>query len=430
MGSNANRRELLQGSALAVGAVATGAVGALVTPAVADTTKSYALNNSPMIGQADDLLAYGQRSKYVTSIRYHEYEKAESVLARYRDFGLTLHINAPIGDFMGQVAPNSIHYFATTKGTLLPDIDPKEHTLTIQGLVDRPLILTMEDLKRFPSVSRFHYVECAANNHTFAQKTVQASHGFTSNAEWTGVLLSTLLKEAGVKPNAKWIIAEGAEEIKGADTLPMNAVDTFIVAYGMNGEPVRPHNGYPLRLITPGFEGIFNTKWLRRIDVIENYMLNMDDYGHLRRDAAAAALGYVQGPKSVITFPSGTNKLPSQGWYEISGLAWSGQGKIAKVEISTDSGKTWKVAELQGPANPQAHVRFGMMFKWEGGEHVIVSRATDAVGSVQPDARDAAKHFGATYVKGYRPPGLNNTLMAWKIGKDGAVTNGLDAFYS
>jgi len=423
-----SRRELLQGSALAVGAVATGAVGSLVTPALAETTKSYALNNSPMIASPEDLIAYGQRSKYVKSVRIHEAERPEATLARYRDFGLTLHIQAPLQDFMGSVAPTSIHYFATTKGALLPDIDPDQHTLTIQGLVDRPMILTIADLKRFPSVSRFHFVECAANSHTAAHKTVQASHGATSSAEWTGVLLSTLLKEAGVKANAKWFIAEGAEEIKGADSIPLNKgmKDTF-VAYGMNGEPVRPHNGYPLRLIVPGFEGIFNTKWLRRIDVTENYQLNMDDFGHLRRDPAAAALGYQIGVKSVITGPSGSQKLPSKGWYEITGLAWSGQGKVTKVEVSTDAGKTWQVAELKGTQNPMAHNRFGMMWNWDGEEHIIMSRAYDEVGQVQQTSQEAAKSLGVAYTKGYNPPGNRNTIMAWKVAKDGAVTNGLDA---
>jgi len=423
-----SRRELLQGSALAVGAVATGAVGSLVTPALAETTKSYALNNSPMIASPEDLIAYGQRSKYVKSVRIHEAERPEATLARYRDFGLTLHIQAPLQDFMGSVAPTSIHYFATTKGALLPDIDPDQHTLTIQGLVDRPMILTIADLKRFPSVSRFHFVECAANSHAPTHKTVQASHGATSSAEWTGVLLSTLLKEAGVKANAKWFIAEGAEEIKGADTIPLTKgmLDT-IVAYGMNGEPVRPHNGYPLRLIVPGFEGIFNTKWLRRIDVVENYQLNMDDYGHLRRDPASAALGYQIGVKSVITGPSGSQKLPSQGWYEISGLAWSGQGKISKVEISTDAGKTWNLAELKTTPHPQAHVRFGMMWKWEGTENILMSRAYDEVGQRQQTSQEAAASLGVPYTKGYNPPGNRNTIMAWKVDKSGAVTNGLDA---
>jgi len=430
MGSKqSSRRELLKGGVAvgALGAVAAASVGKLVTPALADTTKSYALNNSPMIASPEDLIAYGQRSKYVTSVRVHEAERPEATLARYRDFGLTLHIQAPLADFMGTIAPSSIHYFATTKGALLPDIDPAQHTLTIQGLVDRPLILSIADLKRFPSVSRFHFIECAANSHAPTHKTVQASHGATSSAEWTGVLLSTLLKEAGVKSNAKWFIAEGAEEIKGADSIPLTkGMDDVIVAYGMNGEPVRPHNGFPLRLIVPGFEGIFNTKWLRRIDVTQDYQLNMDDFGHLRRDEASAALGYQIGVKSVVTFPSGTQKLPDQGWYEISGLAWSGQGKIKQVEVSTDGGKSWKVAELKGTVNPQAHTRFGLMWKWEGGEHIIMSRAHDEVGQVQQTNQEAAKALGVTYTKGYTPPGNRNTIMAWKVAKDGAVTNGLN----
>jgi len=422
-----SRRELLSGGALAVGAVAAGALTSLVTPALAETTKSYALNNSPMIASPEDLIAYGQRSKYVKSFRIHEAGRPEATLARYRDFGLTLHIQAPLQDFLGTIAPSSTHYFATTKGALLPDIDPKEHTLTIQGLVDKPLILTLEDLKRFPSVSRFHFVECAANSHAATHKTVQESHGATSNAEWTGVLLSTLLNEAGVKSNAKWFIAEGAEEIKGADTIPLlKGMTDVMIAYGMNGEPVRPHNGYPLRLLVPGFEGIFNTKWLRRIDVVENYQLNMDDYGHLRRDPASAALGYQIGVKSVITGPSGSQKLPSQGWYEISGLAWSGQGKISKVEISTDAGKTWNLAELKTIPHPQAHVRFGMMWKWEGTENILMSRAYDEVGQRQQTSQEAAASLGVPYTKGYNPPGNRNTIMAWKVDKSGAVTNGLN----
>jgi sulfane dehydrogenase subunit SoxC len=242
------------------------------------------------------------------------------------------------------------------------------------------------------------------------------------------VLLSTLLNEAGLKSNAKWFIAEGAEEIKGADTIPiLKGMTDVMIAYGMNGEPVRPHNGYPLRLLVPGFEGIFNTKWLRRIDVVENYQLNMDDYGHLRRDPVSAALGYQIGVKSVVTFPSGSQKLPSKGWYEISGLAWSGQGKVTKVEVSTDAGKTWQVAELKGAQNPQAHNRFGLMWNWDGEEHIIMSRAYDEVGQVQQTSQEAAKSLGVAYTKGYNPPGNRNTIMAWKVAKDGAVTNGLDA---
>ena len=227
------------------------------------------------------------------------------------DFGLEFHVATPLQDSFGTIQASSLHYVATTKGSFIPDIDPAKHTLMIDGLVDRPRIFTMADLKRFPSVTRFHFIECSGNSAQCAHKTVQESHGLTSNAEWTGVLLSTLFKECGLQNKATWFVAEGAEEMKGASTMPINkAMDDVIVAYGMNGEPLRPQQGFPLRLIVPGFEGIFNTKWLRHIKVVDQYQLNMNDFGHLRRDPIDAALGYQIGPKSVITFPSGGQKLP------------------------------------------------------------------------------------------------------------------------
>ena len=418
-----SRRELLKGG-VAVGAVAATAAVTTVTRALADAPASYKMNEAPMIPSSDELIKYGQRSHYVNSVRLQEPGRA--VPGIYTDFGLTAHIFTPLQDSYGSIQASSLHYFATTKGSFVPDIDPAQHTLMIQGLVDRPLVLSMADLKRFPSVSRFHFIECSANNHSGTHKNVQESHGATSNAEWTGVLLSTLLKEAGLKSNAAWFIAEGAEEIKGADTIPIaKGMADCIVAYAMNGEPIRPQNGFPLRLVVPGFEGIFNTKWLRRINVTAEYQLNMDDFGHLRRDATSAALGYQWGPKSVITFPSGSQKLPDKGWYEITGLAWSGRGAVKKVEISTDGGKSWNLAELKGNPNPMAHTRFGYMWKWDGEEHVIMSRMTDDSGLVQPTGEESAKALGMPYTKGFRPPGLNNSVMAWKIAKDGSVANGL-----
>jgi len=419
-----NRREILKGGALAAGAVAVGAVGKVATPALADTTTSYARNAAPMVPSTDGTIAYGTRSHYVNSVRIHEAGRAVPKI--YTDFGLSAHVQTPLQDSYGSIQASSLHYFATTKGSFVPDIDPAQHTLMVQGLVERPRIFTLADLKRLPSVSRFHFIECSANNHNDTHKNVQESHGATSNAEWTGVLLSTLLKEVGLKSNAAWFIAEGAEEIKGADTIPLaKGMDDVIVAYAMNGEPVRPQNGFPLRLVVPGFEGIFNTKWLRRINVTDEYQLNMDDFGHLRKDVTSATLGYTWGPKSIITFPSGSQKLPDHGWYEITGLAWSGQGAVRKVEISTDGGKSWSVAELKGIPHRMAHTRFGFMWKWEGGQHVIMSRTTDETGAIQPTGQQAAEFFKAKYTPKYRPPGLNNTIMPWKIAADGSVTNGI-----
>ena len=413
-----NRRELLKGSALA-------AAGAAVsTSALAQAgakLPTYAENEAPMIAADDDLVAYGVRSHYVTSKRIPTNGRPSP-----DDFGLGFHIATPLQDSYGTVQASSLHYAATTKGAFIPDIDPAKHTLMIDGLVDKPRVFTMADLKRFPSVSRFHFIECSGNSASAANRTVQESHGLTSNAEWTGVLLSTLLKECGLKKNATWFVAEGAEEVKGASTMPINkAMTDVIVAYGMNGEPLRPQQGFPVRLIVPGFEGIFNTKWLRHIKAVDQYQLNMNDYGHLQRTQVTAAMIFLIGPKSVITFPSGGQKLPEHGWYEITGLAWSGQGAVKKVDISTDNGKTWHLAELKGTPQPMAHTRFGYMWNWQGGEHVILSRTTDAIGQVQPTREEVAKILGEAYTPQFRPPQNNNTIMKWKIASDGSVTNGL-----
>jgi len=374
-----------------------------------------------MIKEKADQIAYGARSNRVTSVRIPHGGRPSP-----DNFGLTFHVASPLQDSVGVITPSSLHYYATTRGSFLPDIDPREHTLMIHGLVDRPLTFSMADLKRFPSVTRLHFIECAGNRSTPRAKTVQESHGMTSCAEWTGVLLSTLLKEAGVKGSASWFVAEGKEEVKGASSMPLaKAMDDVLVAYGMNGEAVRPQNGFPLRLMVPGFEGIFHTKWLQRIKLVDRYYMNYSDFGHLRDDKVDAALGYQWGPKSVITFPSGSQQLPGRGFYEISGLAWSGGGAIRRVEISTDNGKSWKNAEFKGTPQRMAHTRFGLPWNWDGTETVIMSRCTDELGQVQPTRAQAAKHFNKPADPAYSPPGLDNTIQPWRVASDGSVTNGL-----
>jgi sulfane dehydrogenase subunit SoxC len=246
----------------------------------------------------------------------------------------------------------------------------------------------------------------------------------TSCAEWTGVLLSVLLKECGVKAGASWFVAEGAEEVKGASSMPLaKAMDDCIVCYGMNGEPVRPQQGFPLRLMVPGFEGIFATKYLRRIKLVDRYYMNYNDYGHLRQDEKETALGYQVGPKSVITFPSAGQQLPGRGFYEISGLAWSGGGAIRKVEVSTDGGKHWMDAEIKGTAQRMAHTRFGCPWNWDGKETELLSRCTDELGQVQPSRAQVAKHFNIP-LDPFNMPGLDNTIQPWRIAGDGSVHNG------
>jgi len=413
-----DRRELLKSSAKVAGGLTLGAVA----PASAHA-QAPAHEHPTMIKGSKELIAYGERSHFVTSVRIsHPPGGRPSPDA----FGKVFHVAAPLQDSVGVITPSSLFYVATTRGSFMPDIDPTQHTLMIHGLVDRPLTFTMEDLKRLPSVTRLHFIECAGNRHNARHKTVQETHGMTSCAEWTGVLLSTLLKECGVKGTATWFVAEGAEEVKGASSMPVaKAMDDVLVAYGMNGEPLRPQQGFPLRLVIPGFEGIFSTKYVRRIKLVDRYYLNYNDFGHLDQDPKVAALDYQIGPKSVITYPSGEQQLPGRGFYEISGLAWSGGGAIRSVEVSTDGGKKWNRAEFKGTPQRMAHTRFGYQWNWDGNETVIMSRCTDEIGQAQPTREQVAKYWNVPFDRNYRVPGLDNSVQPWRIARDGSVHNGL-----
>src|SRR5580765_218633 len=238
-----DRRELLKHGATLAGGLTLGAVA----PASGQTPAAgaqAAASGPKMIRGDKDLIAYGERSHFVTSVRIPHGGRPSP-----DTFGLVFHVASPLQDSVGVITPSSLHYVATTRGSFLPDIDPREHTLMIHGLVDRALTFTMEDLKRLPSVTRLHFVECAGNRHNGRQKNVQESHGMTSCAEWTGVLLSTLLKECGLKGSATWFVAEGAEEVKGASSMPIaKAMDDCLIAYGMNGEALRPQQGFPVRI--------------------------------------------------------------------------------------------------------------------------------------------------------------------------------------
>jgi sulfane dehydrogenase subunit SoxC len=411
MGSKQNdRRKFLKGSAALAGGLALGAV----KPASGQTPGAQTY-----IKGSEEQIAYGQRSRFETAVRVSHGRRPSP-----DDFGLVMHVATPLQESMGVITPSALHYVATTRGSYVPDIDPKEHRLLVHGMVDRPLTFTLADLKRFPSVTRLHFVECAANNPNASAKSVQDSHGMTSCAEWTGVLLSTLLKEAGVKSGASWIVAEGAEEVKGASSIPLaKAMEDCLVCYGMNGEAVRPQQGYPLRLLVPGFEGIFNVKWLRRVKAVDQYYMTYNDYGHLRQGHDEAALGYMVGPKSVITFPSAGQQLPGKGLYEISGLAWSGGGAIRKVEVSTDGGKSWKDAELRGTPQRMAHTRFALPWNWDGSESMLLSRCTDELGKIQPTRAQVAEFLKVPLTPEFRVPGRNNSIMTWKVASDGSVHN-------
>ncbi len=407
------RRFLKEGAALA--GLAVGAIGS----ASAQTPGAEA---SPVPYR--DRRAYGRRSRFVNSVRTNDDD------ATHAAFGRSFNVYTPLQDSIGIITPSSLHW-VSAHGYEPPDIDPQEHRLMIHGMVDRPLIFTLEELKRLPFVSRIYYLECQANRPENKGETVQQSHGKTACSEWTGVPLSLLLQEAGVQSGAGWIVSEGDEPGKMTKSVPMaKAMEDVLVAYGQNGEPVRPENGYPLRLVVPGFEAIYSMKWLRRIKVVDRPYLGYKEISrYTKEDSRSSWFQFEMGPKSVITFPSGGQRLPSRGYYQITGLAWSGGGAIRGVEVSTDGGRTWKDAELQEPVLRLSHTRFNMAWKWNGEQTVLLSRCTDELGQVQPSLAEFARFWGATseqFLSGSaRGAGHSNSIQPWGVNRDGSVYNAI-----
>jgi sulfane dehydrogenase subunit SoxC len=298
--------------------------------------------------------------------------------------------STPLHDLYGTITPSALHFERHHSG--VPKIDPNTHELLLDGLVERPLVFTLKDLKRFPSVSRVHFIECAGNSGREHEgrpgETVQRSHGLFSNSEWTGVPLKLVLQEVGTKPKARWIVAEGADASRMSRSIPLDKVlDDVLIAYGQNGEALRPEQGYPLRLIVPGWEGNINIKWLGRIMVTDEPFMTREEaaiYTDLMPDGKARWFSFEMEAKSVITRPSGEQILDGRGFYEITGLAWSGRGPITRVEVSTNGGKTWTDAQLNGVVLPKAATRFSLAWKWDGREAALQSRCTDETGYVQP----------------------------------------------
>jgi len=330
----------------------------------------------------------------------------------------------PLHDTYGIITPSSLHFERHHSG--VPLIDPAAHTLTIHGLVERPLVFTVDEIKRLPSVSRIHFVECSGNSSSEWRSSgatdLQRAHGLTSCSEWTGVALSLLLKECGVKPEGTWILAEGADPGRHDRSIPMSkAIDDVLVAYGQNGEPIRPEQGYPMRLLVPGWEGNVNVKWLRRIKVLDRPAMTREEtskYTDLMPDGTARQFTFYMEAKSLITRPSSGDTLRGPGFYEVTGLAWSGRGAIEKVEVTADGGKTWTPAQLQTPILPKAHTRFRWPWQWDGTEAILASRATDETGYTQPPIASLVE------VRGVNSNYHNNGIQLWKVSADGTVTNG------
>jgi len=347
----------------------------------------------------------------------------------------------PLQDYGGIITPTPLH-FVQYHASHFPDIDAREHRLTIHGMVDRPLSFSLDDLKRLPSVSRVHFLECHANSSPMIHDAgnenmglpVQYIHGMTSCSEWTGVPLSVLLNEAGVQKEASWLVSEGGDPCKFSHTLPLaKAMEDVIVAYGQNGEPVRREQGYPMRLVVPGWEAPFSVKYLKHIKVVDQpYHAWNESMNHSipRADLGGKSRWYhfQFGPKSVITRPSAGQKLPGRGYVEITGLAWSGGGVVKKVDVSTDGGRTWKEAKLQTPVHSRAHTRFTFDWAWDGEEAVLMSRCTDELGEVQPSRAELYKNWGiaeAELRKPVRGAIHTNAMQPWKVARDGSVQNAM-----
>jgi sulfane dehydrogenase subunit SoxC len=323
----------------------------------------------------------------------------------------------------GIITPSALHYERHHAG--VPDIDPAKHRLLIHGLVKKPLILTMNELKRFPSVSRLYFLECSGNGFSEWEKstgkTVQDTHGLTSCSEWTGVRLASLLTEVGVEPRASWVLAEGADGAAMTRSIPLQkCLEDVIVAYGQNGEALRPEQGYPLRLVVPGWEGNISIKWLRRLKLVAQPYQTREEtskYTDLLPDGKARQFTFEMEAKSVITSPSGGQQLPGPGFHEIRGLAWSGRGRIIRAEVSVDDGVTWRTAELQPPVLPKCHTRFVFPWRWDGKETTLHSRCIDETGYIQP-TREAL-----VQLRGVQSIYHLNAIQSWRIAADGSVTN-------
>jgi sulfane dehydrogenase subunit SoxC len=297
--------------------------------------------------------------------------------------------------------------------------------LLIHGLVDRPLILTMDDILRFPSVSRLHFLECSGNTPEYhdarANWTPQDTHGLLSCCEWTGVPLATLLAEVGAQKAARWILAEGSDSAAMTRSIPIEkAWDDAIVAYAQNGERLRPEQGYPLRLFLPGFEGNMSVKWLRRLKLGDQPFETREEtskYTDLMPDGKARQFTFVMEAKSVITRPAGGQRLRSTGFYEITGLAWSGRGRIRRVDVSIDGGTSWQRAALQEPVLPKCLTRFRLPWTWDGEPALLQSRAIDETGYVQPP------RTALTDVRGVNSVYHFNGIQTWQVAADGAISN-------
>ncbi len=412
----AGRRDFLRKSFLAAGAAVAGGAG-VARASEGDPNILNLPEHSKILGRPVAERAYGVPSQYEQGLRRRESPGLTRVQAASVSF-------APLQGLFGIITPSGLHFERHHQGW--HDIDPSKHRLMINGLVKNPKVFTMDELMRLPSVSRIHFIECGANTGmewgNVAVPTVQYTHGMLSCSEFTGVPLSVLLEECGFDKKAgKFVLAEGADGSSMTRTIPMDrALDDVLVAWGQNGEMLRPENGYPLRLVVPGVQGVSWVKWLRRIEVGDQPWATKDEAIHyidLMPDGLHRQYTSIQECKSVITTPSGGQLLLDKGFHNISGLAWSGRGKITRVDVSTDGGRNWRTARLETPVLSKALTRFNIDWVWDGSPAILQSRAIDETGYVQPGYGQLRQ------VRGTRSIYHNNAIQSWKLAESGEVSN-------
>jgi sulfane dehydrogenase subunit SoxC len=329
----------------------------------------------------------------------------------------------PLHALDGIITPSGLCFERHHSG--IAEIDPEDYRLIVHGLVEKELIFTLADLKRFPRVNRIYFLECAANSgmewRGAQLNGCQYTHGMVHCVEYTGVPLRVLLTEAGVKPSAKWLLAEGADSAAMSRSIPLDkALDDCLVATHMNGEMLRPEQGYPARLVVPGWEGNVWVKWLRRLKLGDAPWFAREEtskYTDLMADGTARRFTFVMDAKSVITSPSPQAPLRAKGFTVISGLAWSGRGKIRRVDVSLDGGRNWRAAKIDGLVLDKACVRFYAEAEWSGAEMLLQSRAIDESGYVQPSKTELRK------IRGVNSIYHNNGIQTWLVRADGEVEN-------
>ena len=406
------RRQFLTRGAKAAGAIAAGSVAAMQNASAQVSGPEWMRQpGSPSKG-------YGQPSKFEEKVQRVWGTGYPTVSPE------TGASRTPLQSLNGSITPSGLHFERHHNG--VPEVDPSKHELIIHGMVRQALVFSVKDLLRYPMVSRVHFIECAGNSGantlpTAPQQTIQTIHGLFSNTEWTGIPLSTLLEEAGIDPQSSWLLAEGADAAAMSRSFPLSkGMGDAMLALYQNGERIRPEQGYPMRLLLPGYQGNMSVKWLRCLKVTNEPMHTKDEtskYTNLLPDGKAQQFFFVLGVKSIITHPSGATTMPGRGFYEISGLAWSGAGRIVKVEVSTDGGASWREAKLDGQPQSKAAVRFRFPWDWSGSPALLQSRATDEDGHVQP-SRSA---WTATYSAANRFH--NNMIQTWSVAADGSVNN-------